>query len=106
MSIFIDGMDSLQDLANAGYCTKEWDRWQDGRCGTYALALAQLCPDFEIGNIDSGAHWFAHDSEYAYDSAGQHPLSYTGLYARYKSAELHVPVRQLQEIWWNDRDIP
>jgi hypothetical protein len=82
----------LPALAAGGYCTDEWDRWQQGQCGTYALALLRLDPRLRLGTFgmtDSGdgdasggwrpAHHFAHDSTHAYDSAGRHPLPYLGI---------------------------
>jgi hypothetical protein len=71
--------DSLKDVAAAGYNTDEWSTWQQGRCGTYACGLQRLRPDLKMGSIDAGAHFFAHDEKYAYDSAGRHPLPYTGV---------------------------
>ncbi len=74
---------SLADLAAAGYVVDEWWRWQQGGCGTYALALLQSHPGLRLGVAldDRGAetHFFAHDSVYAYDSAGRHRLPYLGV---------------------------
>jgi hypothetical protein len=84
---------TLDQLRADGYCTEEWHRWQQGYCGTYAVALAHLDPSLRLGvigrtqNGDGDAsegwtpsHWVAHDDAYAYDSAGRHPLPYLGLH--------------------------
>lgn len=70
---------SLADLAEAGYVTDEWKRWQQGDCYTYAHALLQLRPDLHLGSLDQGMHLFAHDNTHAYDSAGKHCLPYAGV---------------------------
>jgi hypothetical protein len=82
----------LSDLHAAGYVTDEWNRWQQGQCGTYALALIRLDPSLrlgvsgltETGNGDASGGWmplhfYAHDNTSAYDSAGRHPLPYHGI---------------------------
>lgn len=63
--------------------TDEWARWQQGHCGTYAVALMRAFPHLRlaaIGYLDYDgwrlAHFAAHDDHYAYDSAGRHPLPY------------------------------
>lgn len=78
--------DSLDDLAGAGFVTDEWSKWQQGGCGTYACTLQQENPNLRFGalyrdeeNTSSAVHFFAHDDERAYDSAGQHPLPYRGI---------------------------
>lgn len=86
-------MDTLDDLAAAGYCTDEWARWQQGGCDSYAAALIQARPHLRaamagytyasMGYEGTGwlpAHMFAHDGEYAYDSAGRHKLPYHGVH--------------------------
>lgn len=79
---------TLEDLAVAGYVTDEWSTWQQGRCGTYAVALINTHPHLRFGtlgqSLDAGGDWvpvhhFAHDDTYAYDSAGKHPLPYHGV---------------------------
>lgn len=78
---------TLDRLADAGYCTVDWRRWQQGMCGTYAYALIQTDPTLRFGALgesesDGGwrlSHHFAHDDRYAYDSAGRHPLPYHGI---------------------------
>lgn len=74
---------SLQDLAAKGYVVDEWRRWQQGGCGTYALALLQAYPTLRLGVAlnEEGVetHFVAHDGAYAYDSAGRHPLPYLGV---------------------------
>ena len=85
--------DHLTDIAAAGYVVAEWDRWQQGNCGGYAAALIHTYPHLRLGGIDfwtdpepdgsyefdNPAHYVAHDDDYAYDSAGRHPLPYTGV---------------------------
>lgn len=90
-------MDTLEDLAAAGYIVDGWDRWQQmsewkqGDCGLYALALISLEPSLHFGVLgvsdddeSSGIwyerHYFAHDGLYAYDSAGRHTLPYHGVH--------------------------
>ena len=77
---------SLNDLRDRGYCVEEWERWQQGYCGTYAVALIRLAPHLRFGvlaeSFDDGwsiGHFFAHDDHFAYDSAGRHPLPYKGI---------------------------
>lgn len=83
---------SLDELAAAGYVTDEWSRWQQGGCAAYAVALVDAHPHLrfavmgrtELGGGDASQGWrethaFAHDDQYAYDSAGQHPLPYYGI---------------------------
>lgn len=79
----------LQDLAAAGFVTDEWHIWQQGKCGTYAVALIAAHPHLRFGTLgqseldpDDGwqaTHHFAHDDTYAYDSAGRHPLPYRAI---------------------------
>lgn len=63
------------------------DAWvfQQGLCGTYAVALMERYPHLQLGccvrvNGDEYGveHFFAHDECYAYDSLGRHPLPYLG----------------------------
>jgi hypothetical protein len=64
------------------------DRWQEGECGTYATALQRMRPGLMIGTAGGEPgddeddwdveHFFAHDQDAAYDSAGRHELPYTG----------------------------
>jgi hypothetical protein len=72
-------MTDLADLQLAGYVIDEWSRWQQGYCGTYATALIQAVPGLRLGCLDGGHHFTAHDDEFAYDSAGRHPLPYQGV---------------------------
>lgn len=89
------GVDRLVDislrtvagLAALGYCVEEWEMWQQGQCVTYAHALIRLHPPLQLGVLgkieDEGwreSHQFAHDDQYAYDSAGRHPLPYLGVH--------------------------
>jgi hypothetical protein len=84
---------TLRELNQAGYITEDWQRWQQGQCGTYALALIQMRPGLRLGvsgiteNGDGDAsggwrpaHFYAHDDTYASDSAGRHPLPYHGIH--------------------------
>jgi hypothetical protein len=92
---------TLEDLARAGYVTEEWGRWQQGCCGTYAIALTRMRSGLRFGTLGvtgngsgdaSGgwmpAHHFAHDDAYAYDSAGRHPLPYYGVHGDMDYSEL------------------
>lgn len=91
----------LADVEGRGYIVDEWERWQQGSCDVYALALLAQYPHLrfavmghtEAGGGDPGegwmeSHYFAHDDEYAYDSAGRHPLPYLGVDADADYAEL------------------
>lgn len=75
---------TFEDLRAAGYITDEWERWQQGFCDLYALALMDLYPALRFGVLlDSDwceRHFFAHDDQWAYDSAGRHPLPYYGVH--------------------------
>jgi 8-oxo-dGTP diphosphatase len=89
----------LEALRRRGYCTDDWDRWQQGNCGTYAAALVRAHPHLSFGvagySDDDGwspAHFFAHDDTHAYDSAGKHPLPYRGVHGDMDIQELgHAP---------------
>lgn len=80
---------TLADIAARGYVTEDWSRWQQGECGTYAVAMIQAFPHLHLGGIDfyndenSGTdapgHYVAHDGVYGYDSAGRHLLPYKGV---------------------------
>ena len=79
---------SLSELAAAGFVTDEWDRWQQGLCGTYAVALLRAHPQLRLGVLGQSepgggwrlTHFVAHDATHAYDSAGTHPLPYRGVH--------------------------
>lgn len=77
---------TLEELAKAGYNTDEWKEWQRGGCIEYAHALRQKFPHLNAGIIstpgdeDDWQHIFVHDDTHAYDSAGSHPLPYTGVH--------------------------
>lgn len=84
--------DGLPGLTAAGYVTDDWNRWQQGDCGAYAIALTDAHPHLRfavLGETWDGAgdasggwsvrHFFAHDDTDAYDSAGRHPLPYYGI---------------------------
>lgn len=75
------------ELAQAGYVTDDWDKWQGGGCLEYAHALHQKYPHLGIGALvehdgefTREQHFFAHDDDYAYDSAGRHSLPYRGVH--------------------------
>lgn len=79
---------TLDDLPAAGYVTDEWHIWQQGKCGTYAVALIAAHPNLRFGTLGESTgqgtdwvptHHFAHDDTHAYDSAGRHPLPYRGV---------------------------
>jgi hypothetical protein len=64
----------------------EWRRWQQGNCGIYAHALRRTDTALRFGvlgeTLGTGwwpLHYFAHDEQFAYDSAGRHRLPYRGL---------------------------
>lgn len=77
-----------------------YSRWQTGECGTYARALTIMQPELRIGALgcledpadpDGGfsvSHFIAHDSTWAYDSLGRHPLPYLGVNGQFDHAEL------------------
>ena len=77
---------SLEELAQAGYNTDDWEKWQQGGCIEYAHALKQRHPHLGVGIVstpddeDNWQHIFVHDDTHAYDSAGAHPLPYTGVH--------------------------
>lgn len=79
---------TLEQLADDGLCVDDWSRWQQGQCGTYAVALIEAQPNLRFGAIDftddpgydNPGHYVAHDDLYAYDSAGRHPLPYNGVH--------------------------
>ncbi|MGW9067846.1 GNAT family N-acetyltransferase [Streptomyces yangpuensis] len=91
--------DSLEQVRQAGYNVHEWDKWQRGRCDTYACALMNKHPHLRLGVMgvsdDDGwtpTHFFAHDDHHAYDSAGKHPLPYRGIDGHANVVELdHHP---------------
>ena len=70
---------TLEELAAEGWVTEDWFTWQQGMCFTYARALIEMSPCLRLGMLMDGWHWFAHDGEYAWDSAGRHRLPYLGL---------------------------
>lgn len=74
---------TLAELEAEGWVTNEWSTWQQGECYTYALCLMQENPVLRLGMLMDGWHWFAHDGEYAWDSAGRHKLPYLGLGSPY-----------------------
>ena len=84
------------DLAELGYCTDEWERWQNGSCGEYAVALIRLRPELKFGAVGTWAaqfeasHFFAHSNTWAYDSAGMHRLPYFGLDPEYSGETMLV----------------
>lgn len=96
---------TLEEVAEAGYVIDEWERWQQGHCGTYALALIQQYPQLRLaaaGLTENGGgdasdgwmtlHFYAHDDTTAYDSAGRHPLPYLGIHeGAMDYAELDTP---------------
>ncbi len=86
--------DTLEQIAAAGYVIDEFARWQQGECGTYAVALLRAHPEFrfavngetELGDGDpsdgwSERHFFAYDptTGIAYDSLGAHSMPYMGI---------------------------
>jgi len=93
--------DSLEEVQKTGHVTDEWSKWQQGKCGTYAVALTRLRPDLHFGTLvehdddyDVPVHHFAHDDKFAYDSAGKHPLPYRGIEGHY------TPVLHEQPDWY------
>ncbi len=78
--------EDLDSVRRAGYATEDYERWQFGKCATYARALMKMRPGLKFGAMGVGSvehkyptHYFAHDSRYAYDSAGLHLLPYHGI---------------------------
>ena len=84
--------DTVASIKRAGYCTDEFARWQQGECGTYAVAILRARPDFVfavIGQTEDGdaangwreTHYYAFDpaTQTAYDSLGAHPMPYLGI---------------------------
>ena len=83
----------LVNLAERGYVTDDWSRWQQVKCGGYAAALLRMYPHLRLGGVDwcndrdddtgelydNPGHFVAHDDRFAYDSAGIHPLPYGGV---------------------------
>jgi hypothetical protein len=101
-------MDTLADIAEAGYCTAGWKLYQQGKCGTYAVGLLGLRPGLRLGvagHTENGAgdasegwspaHYFAHDDVHAWDSAGQHDLPYLGVHGDMDYFELDQ-----EPAWW------
>ena len=77
-------------------------RWSTGKCGTYACAVMKGKPGTrlgvagysELGGGDASegwmpSHYFAHDDQNAYDSAGVHPLPYHGINNQFDYVELN-----------------
>lgn len=95
---------SLDELAQAGYITDGWREWQQGGCIEYAHALKQRYPHLQVGvistpgDVDDWQHIFVHDGTYAYDSAGRHPLPYTGVHS---DLEQHL---EHDLDWYDDPD--
>lgn len=82
-------------LTDRGFCTDEWERWHQGQCGTYAIALLRLDPTLRLGLTGDmedefflWQHAFAHDDTYAYDAGGRHVLPYRGAWGDYETQEL------------------
>lgn len=92
---FVADSRSLVVLAEKGFCTDEWQRWHQGQCGIYALALIALNPSLRLGLIGelegpffSWQHVVAHDDEFAYDAGGRHRLPYFGAWGDFDHVEL------------------
>lgn len=102
-------MKSLVEVEAAGYCIAEWKRWQQGGCHVYASALIELMPHLRFGTLfcDEGIpqHHIAHDDEWAYDSAGRHPLPYLGLTTQMERCELDEDPEWYMDIYYGE-DIP
>lgn len=71
---------TLKQLERAGYCIEDFARWCQGNCMTYARTLISMRPGLRLGTLDQGAHFFAHDDQYAYDATGRHALPHCGLH--------------------------
>ena len=77
-------------------CQDDWDRWNQGQCGTYATALIAMNPSLRLGlagdmeddEFFSWRHAFAHDDHFAYDAGGKHPLPYHGVSGQFTHVEL------------------
>lgn len=71
-----------------GLAAESPDRWQNGDCGAYAVALRSKFPHLKFGTlgeyVEDGkyfeeSHYFVHDDAFAYDSLGAHPMPYRGI---------------------------
>lgn len=102
-------MKSLVEVEEAGHCIAEWARWQQGGCCTYAVALIELRPHLRFGTLfcDEGIpqHHFAHDDEFAYDSAGKHPLPYLGIFGQMEECRLDEEPEWYYDIF-DENEIP
>lgn len=104
---------TLEAVAAAGYCIDEWERWCQGECMTYAVALMRMQVRLRFGtvgelygpleNIEQDGwfphHHFAHDDHWVYDSSGMHwRASYAGVQANFDYVEFDGE--------WTDWDPP
>lgn len=88
------------------YIKDEWNRWQQGGCLEYAIALTRVNPLLLFGslykvdgNYALATHHFAHDDSFAYDSAGRHPLPYRGIYNQADEVGLNEDPK-----WYDEAD--
>lgn len=101
----------MQSLVDRGYVIDEWDIWQQGNCGIYAAALIRHDPTLRLGTLvdryfdeddqceyDHPVHFFAHDDQFAYDSAGRHSLPYVGV----SLEQTYLCSTDEQAIWYSD----
>lgn len=98
---------TLAEVANAGYNTDEWKRWQQGECGTYAAGLKKLNPKLRVAAGDDGEHFYAYDKGFAYDSAGRHPMPYRGIEGQLQHVQRNANLDHYGEGpgWAADEDI-
>lgn len=95
-------LDTLEAVALAGYCVDEFERWCQGDCDTYAVALMRMKARLHFGvagqltgtleTIDRDGwmprHFFAHDEHWVYDAAGMHPREgYAGIHGDFDYVE-------------------
>ncbi len=88
--------------------TESPDRWQNGDCGAYAVALRSKFPHLKFGTlgeyVEDGkyfeeSHYFVHDDAFAYDSLGAHPMPYRG-------TDIDLDAECDQETWYYDEPHP
>lgn len=84
------------------------DRWQNGDCGAYAVALRSKFPHLKFGTLGEyvydgkyfeESHYFVHDDAFAYDSLGAHPMPYRG-------TDNDLDAEYDQETWYYDEPHP
>lgn len=105
-----DSRELHEDESTDWHFSNDFDPWQRGACGTYAVALKECDPSLKYGiqygvedepeeeherGWDKAQHVFVHDDKYAYDSMGRHRLPYKSPYGR--QTEYDVPEEHVLE---------